>query len=95
MCDPVEYKKNTDGIEVGIFASVLTSLALEKQIDVSYMKCFPHWPRGQHKWKDLPFVDETPFLTLSLGYRKSPHQPRHQGLIGEDKPDIDEGIKWI
>ena len=52
------------------------------------MKCFPHWPRGQHKWKDLPFVDETPFLTMSLGYRKAPDQPRHQGLIGEDKPDI-------
>jgi len=95
MCDPIEYKKNIDGIEVGIFASVLSTLALEKQIDVSYMKCFPHWPRGQHKWKDLPFVDETPFLTMSLGYRKAPDQPRHQGLIGEDKPDIDEVIKWI
>ena len=46
-------------------------------------------------WKDLPFVDETPFLTMSLGYRKAPDQPRHQGLIGEDKPNIDEVIKWI
>jgi len=46
-------------------------------------------------WKDLPFVDETPFLTMSLGYRKDKEQPRHQGLIGENKPKIDEVIKWI
>jgi len=95
MCDPKKYKKNVDGIEVGMFASVLTTLALEKEIDVSYMKCFPHWPGGQHCWKELPFVDETPFLTMSLGYRKDKEQPRHQGLVGEDKPEVNEVINWI
>tara|TARA_B100000029_G_scaffold507397_1_gene591901 strand:- start:236 stop:856 length:621 start_codon:yes stop_codon:yes gene_type:complete len=95
MCDPKEYKKNVDGIEVGMFASTLTALCLEKEIDVSYMKCFPHWPGGQHYWKELPFVDETPFLTMSLGYRKHKQQPRHQGLVGEDKPEVNEVINWI
>ena len=38
MCDPIKYKNNIDGIEVGIFASVLSTLALEKKIDVSYKK---------------------------------------------------------
>ena len=95
MCDPKEYKKNVDGIEVGMFASTLTALCLEKEIDVSFMKCFPHWPGGQHYWKELPFVDETPFLTMSLGYRKNKQQPRHQGLVGEDKPEVNEVINWI
>ena len=95
VCNPKDYKKNVDGIEVGIFASVLSTLALEKEIDVSYMKCFPHWPGGQHYWKELPFVDETPFLTMSLGYRKHKQQPRHQGLVGEDKPEVNEVINWI
>ena len=98
MCDPERYKtENCElvGIEVGMFTTVLTALALEQEIDVSFMKCFPHWPPGKDKWKDLPFVDETPYLTMALGYRKDKEQPRHQGLKREDKPDVNEVINWI
>tara|TARA_B100000287_G_scaffold94251_1_gene86445 strand:- start:3293 stop:3934 length:642 start_codon:yes stop_codon:yes gene_type:complete len=99
VCDPKEYKKGNFSqlslIEAGMFASILTALCLEKEIDVSYMKCFPHWPGGQHYWKELPFVDETPFLTMGLGYRKHKQQPRHQGIVGEDRPEVNEVINWI
>ena len=96
--DPKEHKEGIfplSLIEVGMFASVLTALALEKEIDVSFLKCFPHWPGGQHHWKVLPFVDETPFLTMCLGYRKNKEQPRHQGIVGQDRPEVNEIINWI
>ena len=72
-----------------------TNPAVQKRIDKKGHDCFTHWTGGQHYWKEFPFVDETPFLTMSLGYRKHKQQPRHQGLVGEDKPEVNEVINWI
>jgi len=113
VCDPKRYKvENTDLVcmEIGMFSSILAGLALEKDIQVSYLKCFPHWPKWQYVWKamnHLAFVDETPYLTMQLGYKKTKgdfdkdigefaKENTYDGAsVEEFKPHPDDVINWI
>lgn len=96
VCDPIEYKDDAvaQSIEIGLFAQTLATFALEKGIDISYNINFAHWPQWKYLWEELPFVDETPYLLMSLGYRR--YKNIHRPLIeGEYKEDTNEIINWI
>ena len=98
VCDPKRYKEDVqiNCIEIGMFTTVLTALCLEKGIDVSYNKNFCHWPKWKYMWKELPFVDEPPYLLMSLGYRRYKNKPIQKPLIeNEYKEPIEEIINWI
>jgi len=98
VCDPKRYREEVGitSIEIGMFASTLTALCLEKEIDVSYNKNFLHWPRFKEYWKELPFVDEPPYLLMSLGYRRYKNKVISRPLIEDEyKENIDEIINWI
>ncbi len=98
VCDPEKYLDDVQitSIEIGLFVSTLSALALEKKIDISYNKNFCHWPRWKHLWKDLPFVDEPPYLIMSLGYRRYPNKEINRPLIeNEYKEDIGDIINWV
>jgi len=91
--DPVNYKAEHMlkyfGLEVGMFAMILSAFCLQENIDIAYMHCYPGEPS---KWDKLPFVgDEVVYLVMSLGYRD-----RTKVLRGsEEKPEKDEVIEWI
>ena len=98
VCDPKRYKEDVqiNCIEIGMFATVLTYLCVEKGIDVSYNKNFCHWPKWKYMWKDLPFVDEPPYLLMSLGYRRYPNKEIQKPLIEKEyKENVEEIINWI
>ena len=94
--DPTKYKDDVvvQCIEIGLFAQTLATFALEKGIDISYNINFAHWPQWKYLWKELPFVDETPYLLMSLGYRRYQNIPRPL-IMGEYKEDTNEIINWI
>jgi hypothetical protein len=93
VCDPKSYNNMQAGIsiEVGMFSKVLTSLCLEKNIDVSYTLCFPPYDNNKKEvWKKLSFIEDPVLFSMQLGYRT--------GLINynkEKKPNIDEVINWL
>ena len=93
VCDPKSYNNMQAGIsiEVGMFSKVLTSLCLEKNIDVSYTLCFPPYDNNKKEvWKKLSFIEDPVLFSMQLGYRT--------GLINynkEKKPNIDEVINWV
>ena len=98
-CNPKEYKStmNDACIEIGMFIYNLTVLCLDQNIDVSYMGCFPKWnrknPDSIELWKDLPFVDDDPIVSLQLGYRCK--NSKHNRIKGEWKPSKNEIINWV
>jgi hypothetical protein len=77
-------------IEVGMFAKVLTTMALEHNIDVAYQLCFPDFDGQPEKWSKLPFVKENVLLCMQLGYDSNKKDNDR-----EIKPQIDEVVKWI
>jgi hypothetical protein len=77
-------------IEVGMFAKVLTTIALENNVDVSYQLCFPDWVGEAHKWEKFPFIQENVLLCMQLGY-----DSKKMDNEREKKPTIEKVIKWI
>lgn len=51
-------------LEVGLFAAAFGALCLEQDIDNSFTGCFPSELK---KWQDIPFVDQTPLLLMTVG----------------------------
>lgn len=96
QCDPERYKleRDTVNIEIGMFASILTGLSIENGLDVSYIKCYSSWHKGNdNPWHNLDFVDDDVYLIMGLGYR-NPNNNRKYADI-EFKPDYNEVINWV
>lgn len=55
-------------LEVGMFYDVLGGLCVESGIDISAVLCFP---RALENWSELPFVNRTPILIVTLGHAKN------------------------
>ena len=104
QCEEDQLEKTAESIsfEVGLFASNLTALCLENDIDISYCNCFP---KDEHMWKDTPYLwynTEKKIAhihsMMSIGYGS---YFRYQWLkeihkTSDDiKPEVDEIVKWI
>jgi len=94
LLDSKKYKKHKweAAIEIGMFAKVLTSLLLEKNIDVSYTGCFPSYDDNKEIWKKLPFIDDTVIFSMQFGY-KFGNNIKKKDL--EPKPEKNEVINWV
>ena len=94
VCDPENYHKDdkSSAIEVGMFAKVLTTLVLEKNMDVSYTGCFPSYNDNKELWKKLPFIEDDVIFSMQFGYRFSDYSFKQKK---EKKPDINEVISWV
>jgi hypothetical protein len=93
-CDPKKYNINLPGVslEIGMFAKVLSSLALEKDMDVSYTGCLPPYEKNKELWKKLPFIKDIVVFSMQFGYRFSDYSFK---LRKEKKPKINEVINWV
>tara|TARA_Y100001980_G_C14422896_1_gene213414 strand:- start:74 stop:799 length:726 start_codon:yes stop_codon:yes gene_type:complete len=105
QCEVSQVRDTAESVsfEVGLFASNLTALCIENNIDVSYTGCLP---KSEDKWKDTPYLwyDKEKQLAkvhsiMSVGYGD---YFRYQWLKdkdvkkGEDvKPELDEIVEWI
>lgn len=101
--DQVKPTAESTSFEVGLFASNLTALCIENNIDVSYTACLP---KAEDKWEDTPYLwyDKENELAkvhsiMSIGYGD---YYRYQWLKdteakeGEDvKPEMNEIVEWI
>tara|TARA_B100001057_G_scaffold486150_1_gene566853 strand:+ start:827 stop:1588 length:762 start_codon:yes stop_codon:yes gene_type:complete len=100
--DQVEATAESTSFEIGLFASNLTALCIEKGIDVSFTACFSksrkHWKDTPYAWYDKEKQVAKIHSLMSIGYGD---YYRYQWLKsrakeGEDiKPQPDEIIKWI
>ncbi len=84
-------------LEVGFFVNILTGLCLEKDIDISYTRCF----KGNASvWKSagIAFIEDTPVLILSMGkghsYRVD--AAKEEGWFDTDlKPEYERIVNFI
>ena len=79
-------------MEVGMFATLLTGLCLEKNLSVSYTLCFPAHTPLQRLIEDDLFLDiNLVFLWMSIGYEASKNY-----ILEEDeyKPPMRNIIEW-
>jgi hypothetical protein len=101
--DQIRAIAESTSFEVGLFASNLTALCLENNIDVSYTACLP---KNEKKWKDTPYLwyDKENQLAkvhsiMSIGYGdyyryqwlKDKNIPKNMDI----KPEMDEIVEWI
>ena len=105
QCEIDEVMKiaESTSFEVGLFASNLTALCIENNIDVSYTACFP---KNEGKWKDTPYLwyDKENQLAkvhviMSIGYAEQYRQhwlKEKEVPDGMDiKPEVNEIVEWI
>lgn len=84
--------KKDVAIEIGMFSMILTTLAIENNIDTAYTLCQFNDPRNQ------TLVKNDALFIMSLGYRDRKDSPkrfkRHNVSQGEIKPNMEEVIIW-
>jgi len=100
-CTP-QYKKAKipNSLEIGMFASILTGLSLEKKLAVSYLLCFPDLERDSKDYEGiLPFLKgDYPVFCMGLGYTFGVKELDNRFRSPKDleyKPEIEEVINWI
>lgn len=84
-------------LEVGMFATNLSSYLLEEGLDVSYNICFI---RDVKQWHDLGFtwVKRRPILMMSCGYAEETRQQwlEKKGKLGLDTcPPLTDIVSWV
>jgi hypothetical protein len=89
-------------VEVGFFATHLTGLCIENNIDVSFCACIRKSPTG---WDTMPWSHYDKerkktriLLLMSLGYGDTFRYDvmKNDGNFKDDiKPEMDEVVKWI
>ena len=94
-CDPNHFsgpqQKVETAIEIGMFCKLLTGLCIEKDINISYLLCFPSQLEDKRWDKEFRFLQKQPVLfSMQLGYKAVPPIPE-----AHKKPDVDEIIKWV
>ena len=100
-CTPnYQRAKIPTSLEVGMFASILTGLALESKLSVSYLLCFPDFDRDSKDYEGiLPFLGrDKPIFCMSMGYTFGVKEVDNRFRTPKDleyKPEIEEVINWI
>jgi hypothetical protein len=81
--------------EAGLFASNVTAMCLEKDIDVSYCGC---WPYLSSEWEDVPGVNENLIILMTLGkgsyYRRQRLEEQNQSHL-DYKTAYEDIVKFI
>jgi hypothetical protein len=81
--------------EAGLFASNITAMCLEKDIDVSYCGC---WPKSADEWEDVPGVNERLIILMTLGkgsyYRRQRLEEENQSHL-DYKTAYEDIVKFI
>ena len=79
---------NGTAVEIGLYATNLTGLIVEKGLDLSYCLCFH---RNLKHWVDVDYVNYRPMLLISIGKAKE-----YRGIVqGDIKSNIEDIVKWI
>ena len=83
------------GLEIGMFAKVLTTLCMEQNVDVAYQQCLPEYSKMLKQWQRLSFIRnlhevEKVLFCMQLGYdSKTKENDR------ELKPNVEEIVKIV
>ena len=93
LCDIHQYKwqKIEYSIEIGMFASVLTGLCMENNIDVAYLLCFPN---EQEHYNKFPLDGENLIFSMQLGFRDVGVGLDYNKDFSK-KPNATKIIEWI
>jgi len=93
-CDSKRYRnqKSQTGIEIGMYAKVLTALCMEKDLQVSYLLCYPDWNNGDKKWEKLDFLKDPLLFSMQIGYEYGVVYGKSKN---EYKPEKNEVINWL
>ena len=88
-----KYALTKTNIEIGMHATVLSSLLIEHGLDVSYTLCFQDWLQRRELWQEKGFdiIDDEVQFIMSAGYadiEKYQESP-------EEKPNFTEVVQWI
>lgn len=87
-------------IECGMFITILTGLCIIKGLSISYTSCMPDVGEDKNGFVDsgIPFIKHPVLTMVSIGYPDYavPEEALYarNTNIGEQKPNIDEVIKW-
>lgn len=80
--------------EMGLFASSVRALCIEKNIDANFIGAFEN---DLKYFKDIPFVKYKPFMIMTIGkakvYRRDAQTEFE--LEFDWKPDFDKIVKWV
>jgi hypothetical protein len=80
--------------EMGLFASSVRALCIEKDIDTNFIGAFE---KDLKYFKDLPFIKYRPFMIMTIGkakvYRRDAQTEFE--LEFDWKPDFDKIVKWV
>lgn len=87
-------------IECGMFITILTGLCIIKGLSISYTSCIPYVGEDKNGFVDsgVPFIKYPVLTMVSIGHpdysvpKKDLYAKNTN--IGEQKPNIDEVIKW-
>ena len=93
LLDPEKYRTRgmEVGVEVGMFAKILTLYCMEYDFDVSYLLCFSDSASQQ-----LSFLNDKLIFSLQIGYQKSSDiKDKFLKDADEYKPDITEIVEWL
>jgi len=93
LLDPEKYRTRgmEVGVEVGMFAKILTLYCMEYDFDVSYLLCF-----SDSAINKLSFLDDKLIFSLQIGYQKSSDiKDKFLKDADEYKPDITEIVEWL
>ena len=97
-CHPVEYKwpVSTEGvcIEIGMHATVLSEILIQRGLGVSYTRCFQYYDVNVDLWneKGFSFIEDTIYLLMSAGY---PDPKREYKPETYTKPPIENVVRYI
>lgn len=95
-CDPEKYKNPIPSqgvcIEIGMHATILSTILIEQGLDVSYTRCFDSWEHKRSRWTDngLDFVEDDVYLLMSTGYG----DPKRYYDSQSQKPPFENIVKY-
>mgnify|MGYP001192073125 CR=1 FL=1 len=93
LLDPEKYRTRgmEVGVEVGMFAKILTLYCMEYDFDVSYLLCF-----SDSAINKLSFLEDKLIFSMQIGYQKSSDiKDKFLKDADEYKPDITEIVEWL
>jgi len=93
LLDPEKYRTRgmEVGIEVGMFAKILTLYCMEYDFDVSYLLCF-----SDSAINKLSFLEDKLIFSMQIGHQRT-NRIKDKFLKDADeyKPDITEIVEWL